>query len=493
MKRALATGFSDLMNTQGGVSRRLATCFTSKGKPVSLRPSGMIVGRTVINQVTGSGKSVLLAYVIQKLNSELGRNTGYTIQYLFCDRNKATDDSVQSLLRIQKTLIYQLYELSTYSEEDSLILQRCNAVLRNPKQKKVQGVQKEGGPAARSKRDDTGPDLVEAFHDLAQVLGKKVILIIDAVDCISNADQSDFISALNSMVAREGLHVQVLLSCRPTGAIYKKLISDAIPQISMSSNNSADIDLVITRGLSTIPAWSQSERDEAYDVVRKKTGAIIKYVVQVAIPFLSQPFQRPIANRLKNLPDNMNETYDRFLRQLAPNYLGLLKTALIWTVLANTEVTVQEVMDAYTGTYLGHNTTDDPQDSGESKLHADQIRDAGGPFLDVIDNSITQIVSLKDPSAIREFCFKPVETIKPGHELRDDICTRCKAELNASHAVSFDAKNGHLEMAITCRKSSSALQVSLFLSNKSHTYSSSSTYKFSLISEEVFGCEFRAF
>ncbi len=48
----------------------------------------------------------------------------------------------------------------------------------------------------------------------------------------------------------------------------------------------------------------------------------------------------------------MNGTYDRFLHQLAPNYLGLLRTALAWTLLADADVTVQEIMDAYTGTYL---------------------------------------------------------------------------------------------------------------------------------------------
>ncbi|KAI9774482.1 MAG: hypothetical protein M1839_001715 [Geoglossum umbratile] len=408
----------------------------------------------------GSGKSVLLASIIRGLQSELSENPEYTIQYYFCDPIRAADDLVLSLSRVQKTLICQLYELSTHGEEDSLILQRCNEVFNNPKQKKAQSALpargKDGGPAARSKKEEAGPDLTEAYDGLARALGKNVFLIIDAANCIVDADQDDFVSGLQDMVAREGLCVKVLLSCRPAGTIYKRLINDGVPEISMDINNAADIDSVVARGLDAIPGWSQSERDDARQRVLEKTGSIFKYVVQVALPFLRQPFPRPISNRLKELPTNMDETYTRFLGQLAPNYLGLLKVALTWTLLADVEVTVEEVMDDYAGAYLASDTMDDPteySDDGDSKLIAGQIRDAGGPFLDVMDNGAALVVSLKDPSGIRDFCYKAAVGGESEQEPCVEVCARCKAELDPSHALSLSPKTGHLAMAITCHQS----------------------------------------
>ena len=220
------------------------------------------------------------------------------MQYLFCENNKTGDDSWSSLTRIQKTLIYQLYGFSTYSEADSLVLQRCNDIFKNPKQKKAQSALTGGGkgerPTTHSKGEDTGPDIDEAFDNLASVLGKKIFLIIDAVDHVTEANQGDFISGLQDMVTREGLHIHILLSCRPSGAIYKRLLHDAIPQVSMDGNNNADIDLVVKTAISVMPRWSQMEKDEARQEVLKKTGSNFKYVVNVALPFLRQPFQRPI-------------------------------------------------------------------------------------------------------------------------------------------------------------------------------------------------------
>ena len=419
----------------------------------------MNLDKTCLIVRQGSGKSVLLASIIQNLQSELHENSEYVVQYLFCDVNKAGDDSSSSLTRIQKTLLYQLYELSTYSEADSLVLQKCNDVFKNPKQKKAQsalaGDKKGARSTAHSKNEDTGPDIDEAFDNLASALGKRVFLIIDAVDCVPEVDQEEFVSGFQDMLAREGLRVQILLSCRPSGPIYKRLIHDAISKITMDGNNLADIELVLTRGISVMPRWSQAEKDEARQKVLKKTGSNFKYVVQVALPFLRQPFQRPISNRLKELPENMNETYSVFLRQLAPNYLDLLKTALTWALLSDSDVTVQEVMDAYTGTYLIEEAVDDPKEYAnleDSKLQADQIRDAGGPFLDAIDNGTDHVVSLKDPPAVWNFCYESADCQKFEWGPNNEICAHCKARLNPSHTLSLSKKTGHLAMAITCRK-----------------------------------------
>lgn len=398
----------------------------------------------------------MLASITQSLQSELEEQTEYAVQYLFCDSSKVGDESAQNLVRIQNTLIYQLYKLCTSREEDSVLLQRCNDVFKNPKHKKAQNSLaapgKDAGLPARSKKEETSPDLGEAFESLARLLGKKLFLVIDAVDCVPDSDQPEFLSDLQDLVARPGLQIRILLSCRPTETFAKQLDDYPIPQISMEAHNRSDIDLVIVRGLKSMPGWSDSEREESHRMIREKTGSIFKYIVQVAMPFLRQPFQRPISNRLKELPNSMIGTYDRFLRQLAPNYLGLLRTALAWTLLADADVTVQEIMDAYTGIYLTQNTIDNTMEHvslEDSKLHIKQIRDAGGPFLNIVDN---HIVRLKDPTSIREFCRQLADDEQSNHECTTDLCARCRTELNYSHSLSFSASSGHLAIAITCRE-----------------------------------------
>jgi hypothetical protein len=76
-----------------------------------------------------------------------------------------------------------------------------------------------------------------------------------------------------------------------------------------------------------------------------------KYAVQVAVPFIQQPFQRPLSKRLSSLPKGISDAYDHFVRGLSSNYLELLRTALQWTLLAPGPVRVVEVMESFSGLY----------------------------------------------------------------------------------------------------------------------------------------------
>lgn len=174
------------------------------------------------------------------------------------------------------------------------------------------------GLSARSKKEEMSPDLGKALESLARILDKILFLVIDAVDRVLDSDQTEFMSDLQDLIARPGLHIRILLSCRPTETFVEQLDDRPIPQISMEAYNRTDTDLVIMRGLQAMPGWSDAEREESQRMIHKKTGSIFKYIVQVAMPFLRQPFQRPISNRLKEHPNSMNGTYDRVLHQLAP-------------------------------------------------------------------------------------------------------------------------------------------------------------------------------
>ena len=404
----------------------------------------------------GVGKSTLAASIIQAQESQLAQNPEYTIQYLFCDNKTGEDpDAGQGVVRLESTLIYHLYELAVRGEVDAALLQKCNDVFNNPKQNKADralgGATKRSERDARSKKDSMIVDLGDAYTGLACALGKKIYLILDAADSIAEAEQAELTSDLLELCTREEFTVHILTLCRPTSRVYKELLDKSVPEISIGANNNDDINLIIKSGLDKMPGWSQSEREEAADRVRDKTGSIIRYAVQIALPFLRQPFQRPISNRLKDLPDNMNETYSQHLRQLAPNYLDLLKIAVVWTLLADGTVTVQEIMDAYSGIYLAPGNSDETYTNvDDAKLHASQIRDAGGPFLEVRDDGMHYIVALQDYVGIREYCFASSDDVSSVQAHDQEVCPRCRAMLHSSRVLALSEKDAELTMAITC-------------------------------------------
>ena len=84
----------------------------------------------------------------------------------------------------------------------------------------LQAVEKKESQQRTKRRGDRSRH-DEAFDNPASVLGKNIFLITDAVENGAETSQDDFISCLEDMVTREGLHVYILLSCRPSGAVYK--------------------------------------------------------------------------------------------------------------------------------------------------------------------------------------------------------------------------------------------------------------------------------
>ncbi|KAL9606433.1 MAG: hypothetical protein Q9179_000399 [Wetmoreana sp. 5 TL-2023] len=400
-----------------------------------------------IQGTTGTGKSTLAASIIQTLRSQFVESVDCTIQYMFCDSKAAESaDAGQSLTRLENTLIYELYELSARQEPDHWLLQKCNEVFSNPKQQKSDRALGTTGKLTevdtRLKKDTMILGLKTVYAGIAYVLGKKVYLVIDAADKLGDSEQAELVSNLGALCAQEKATIHILLLCDPVSILCKELTKKGVLQISIGAKNAGDIDLLIKKGLDQMPGWSQSEREEAMQKVRDKTGSRIGYVVKVAFPFLKRPFQRPIANYLKALPDNMNGIYDRHVRQLDSNYLDLLRVALVWTLFADGPITVQEIMDAYSGVYSAsdayHGMHSNVDDRG---FHAEQLRDAGGPFLEIRDN---RSVILQDPKGVLEYCCQSNRDADSSQDDYQEICSKCAVRLNSSREEELRITVQHL-------------------------------------------------
>lgn len=401
----------------------------------------------------GVGKSVALAAIANHLENELSQGTDNILQYVSCEslqNSNASDartDSSLSKDRVQKTIVYGVYNfVNTIYEGNTTILEKCNDVFKNTKSKKNSA----STMTAKQKGEDL-PEFDEALESLAQALDKKIILIIDAVDLISDQEEEGFANALLDLLKIEGLQVRIIVSSFSGSKFYSSLDKNGTPHLSVSDHNRSDIESTLKAKLISLPGWSDAEKEEAQKAVLEKTGSDFKYAVHVAIPFLEEPWQRPLSNRLKQLPGGLEETYSKAISQMAPNYRELLKTAVRYTLLANGPVTVTEVMDAHLGTYLS-----DSSDAGdgiireESALYREQIRTAGGPFLDCQRTDNESIVKLKDPAAARRFFLHEPKTEEEDHK-DSHICDNCTIGIAAANDYSISEKIGHLTIATALR------------------------------------------
>ena len=399
-----------------------------------------------------SGKSVLGTYICEKLRNEAGDDTNNVIQYISADER--TNDDKRDTLKFGKTLLRTIYEYALDDTGDELLLQRCNRLVSQPKQRKPQdssGRSKQYGGSAGSQNagGDKALNWWEVSSDLIEALQKRFVLVLDAIDGFADDEQVQLAKHLIDLRNETSIHIRILLLCRPTSQVRFQLAIENVAQISITDYNEGDIKLVIEKGLEMIPGISSAEKAEIEDAIVEKTGHQIRYVEQVALPFLRTPLCRPISTWLAGLPENVNETYHRHLLQLAPDYRRLLRTALSWTLTAQTLPRVEEIMEAYSGVYLDSSANDGQNRTDENmSLYCEQIQKAAGPFLEVRDN---RYVVLVDAHAIRSFC-KP-ELDSPDDDLEGSICAKCKDAIKIDDRFTMSERQEHLVMAITCCKS----------------------------------------
>jgi ankyrin repeat protein len=275
-----------------------------------------------------------------------------------------------------------------------------------------------------------------------------VYLVIDGVDECSDRQQQGFLKSLIKASEVSGVNLKLMICSRPETDISLDL--EDLPQIKVEEYNAEDIREHANTQLQSLPGWTASERNLACDEIVKKAGSFFRYV-EVAISILRQPWQRPIENKLKELPEGLNNIYSQVLRKTNPEYVGLLRTCLLWTILAEDEyVKVAEIVDAYSHPYSQDDQeafNDGDSDGKYSKLYQEQVTIAGGSFIDV--DSKTAAISLRHNTVADYFLDeKRVEEFEEQSSHHAcNMCERCQASLNGRDPFLITKKHGHLEVA----------------------------------------------
>jgi len=402
----------------------------------------------------------MLATIVERLGKDEGVDK--SLFYISCGATVSAGESGKieyTADTICNTFLSRLYSQAAEDANNPALLEACNEAFANPKSRK--GARATGG-LKTSKAEEDLPEFSEAFARIAAQLKRNVVLVLDGIDktSVNETDQEELFRRLSDLMdakqltAETGVRIQILVGCGSSTRFFSKLRPESY--IDLSTRNSDDIEMTLTAAINSISGLSAAEREEARTAVLKKTGFRFDYLTTGGIPFLREPFQRPLSRRLLDLPEGINDTYVKELRRMSPNYLELLRTCLTWSLLETQGrlLHVSEIMDVFHGVY-----DTPPEDDAEvdtepgfppvSRLEVEQLRGAGGPFFDVYQGDDWAVVDLPDRVRVSDFCL---DKAPEGHESHDEkaLCVRCKGLRSDSDTLAISSKEGHLQLALTC-------------------------------------------
>lgn len=295
----------------------------------------------------GSGKSILLASIVEQL--DISDDAATAILYLSCGTTGAGagNKETPTVDQVTHTLLYKLYDLAREDENDVKLLEDCNKVFKNPK-RNAQSTRSKAG------KDEELPDFADAFLALVARLKLRIVVALDKVHTLSQSDQSDLATKLQAIVNPEEAideewSVKFLVGCRSSTKFHNQILAtgDNFHSLDVGDFTKPDMTKTLSDDLDEIPGLTEAERKEACEAILEKAGPRFGYIKNIAVPFMREPFQRPLSRRLQALPENMNNVYNDALHKMSSNYVELLRTALTMALLAPDPPTVKEVVDAY--------------------------------------------------------------------------------------------------------------------------------------------------
>ena len=411
----------------------------------------------------GTGKSIMVSTIVERLGRRLDGADDKFLFYVSCGSSTTSGGAASFTAdSICYTFLSKIYQQAAEEPKNTALLEVCNEVFANPKRRKSAKV---AGNMKTGKNDEDLPEFSDAFARIAALLKTDVVLVLDGVDkgSVSEADQEDLFQKLHDLLEatrspeNDGVRIHILVGCDSSTQFFAKLSPGSY--IDLTSSNRGDIDKALTAALASVRGLSTSEQEEARHEILAKTGFRFDYLSTVAIPFIREPFQRPLSRRLQTLPGGINDTYTSELRRMSPNYVDLLRTTLTWSLLqpeGGREIRVSEIMDIFHGVYDTYDGDSDDLDSikaefpSPSRLEIEQLRGAGGPFFDITRTGEESWVSVRDVARVSEFCLDKSPNEHKDQHGEGELCARCRGSLSEANTLAISSKDGHLQLALTC-------------------------------------------
>ncbi|KIW24280.1 uncharacterized protein PV07_10007 [Cladophialophora immunda] len=385
----------------------------------------------------GSGKSFLMSVVVEDLKNKAHRHDSLVHYFFISKGSQATMQADQ----IERHLLAQLYQDAAQSLD---VLDKCNKVMAEYIEH-----QKKSTTKTTSKKAGDGPaGFEQTYTALAKLINKRIYLMIDALDECTDRETQEFIQTIKKLASTHGLKVNIYTSSRDEPDIAAVL--ENCPRISVEENNSKDIAEHVQAEMAKLPGFTPAEREEACREITQKAGCYFRYV-ELAMDFMRRPWRRPLSAHLGSLPSGVENIYAQRLNQTNPAYYDLLTHCLTWTILAGEELSVQELIDGYKGSFTDGESdpgNNDDEENVNLELYEDQIRQAGSGFLRVNPDHTVSLVH----NTVRDF-FLRSDSITNGSTTSEGEpecqCARCQRELIRSRQFVVSEREGHMQIITT--------------------------------------------
>jgi hypothetical protein len=231
------------------------------------------------------GKSVLVSSIIDQLREETMPTPEEYAHFFFC---KSGDDNAQKTDRIMDHLLYYLYDLVPMSLES---LDRCNDIVRQYLAGRTEGRSRKRTQQQDASEAERTLYFEDAFPRMAELLKKKIYLILDALDECSDRKEEELIQRLASMAKRDDLKIKILLTSRPEPDISESMDKSEVTEIRMEKFNEEDISTTVENQLEAIPGMTSTERTIAKAKICSHAGPYFGYL-RPALELLRRPWQR---------------------------------------------------------------------------------------------------------------------------------------------------------------------------------------------------------
>lgn len=414
---------------------------------------------------TGFGKSVLVSSIVEKLKEEPDSRI---VLFFFC---KTGDDGTQRAGSILRNLIFQIYEKTRDSPE---VYAQCAKVIT-----KVQNSNKtkRGEMVEYSK---SVKNLKQILEEVIRIFGKRVFVVIDALDECKDRKSEDLLAALQGLVESD-LNIKIILASRPETDIEEFMQDISRVEVNQGSN-SVDIKAYLVKELKKLSCLKPRDRKIACRAIIERSGGMFRYA-NMQIDRLRQPWRPPLKNHLDALPIGLEASYRQIFAQIKPELQELLIVALRWTILADGDIPALLVAEDYRRVFElveeGDKVEDDNADdedededfevdeAGDGKK-VDHMKDETNDHDQMIKDTLRQIqeagsvflesggkgaanISLRHTS-VKDFVLKESERSNLPIDSLNRICPNCEASFSQSSVLAITPKLGHLSLVLSICK-----------------------------------------
>jgi ankyrin repeat protein len=283
--------------------------------------------------IPGAGKSILMAYAIEKILSlEDAQSTDSAVAYFYCDYKDSRTQTPQAIL---SSLAQQI---ARQDERSFAKLETFVKTHSSDKQSATLSYENE--------------ELCELIVDMATNF-EKVALVVDGLD-----ECEGFVASVTSYLAdlaRRSQQIKMLLSSRSLIEISEQV--EDYQRISIAARNS---DLVLFVGeqigermkpksLHPLRIKDPTLKGEILDTMVRKADGMFRWVALQLDYICGLPTDKSIRDALKSLPPDLFSSYERLIVQLGKkpqSVRDLVQRALRWVLSADLYDSAKAICEA---------------------------------------------------------------------------------------------------------------------------------------------------